>query len=41
MKKRGTEFLKIPDTYYDSLRKNLQTAKISVVENFDTLQVLF
>lgn len=33
------EFLSAPDTYYDTLRKNLKTAKIKVIEDLDRLQV--
>lgn len=34
------EFLRIPDEYYDELRKRLKTAKITVEENMDELQKL-
>lgn len=37
---RGLEFLKVPDKYYDNLRKRLEHAKISVKEDIDTLQRL-
>lgn len=33
------EFLAAPDTYYDSLREKLKTAKIKVKEDLDRLQV--
>lgn len=33
------EFLAAPDTYYESLRQNLKTAKIKVKEDLDVLQV--
>lgn len=33
------EFLSAPDSYYDSLRENLRTAKIKVKEDLDRLQV--
>lgn len=33
------EFLSAPDTYYDTLRKKLKTAKIKVIEDLDRLQV--
>ena len=36
---RGTEFLKIPDTYYDQLREKLKTAKITIKEDISELQV--
>lgn len=38
MKARGVEFLGIPDTYYDNLRKNLPDINIKVSEDIDTLQ---
>ncbi len=34
---RGVEFLKIPDSYYDNLRKNLPHMNIKVDENIDLL----
>lgn len=38
MKARGCEFLeKIPDTYYDNLRKNLATSSTKVAEDIDVL----
>lgn len=39
LRARGMEFLSAPDTYYDTLRKNLKTAKIKVIEDLDRLQV--
>lgn len=39
LKARGMEFLSAPDTYYDSLREKLKTAKITVKEDLKTLQV--
>lgn len=33
------EFLSAPDTYYDSLREKLKTAKIKVKEDLNRLQV--
>lgn len=39
LKARGMEFLSTPDTYYDSLREKLKTAKIKVKEDLKTLQV--
>lgn len=33
------EFLSAPDTYYESLRQKLKTAKIKVKEDLDVLQV--
>lgn len=38
MKSRGIEFLSIPDTYYDNLRKNLPDMNITVSEDIDILQ---
>lgn len=38
MKGRGVEFLSIPDTYYDNVRKNLKDMDIKVSEDIDTLQ---
>ena len=38
MKKRGVDFLSIPDTYYDNLRKNLPDMNIKVSEDIDHLQ---
>lgn len=38
MKSRGVEFLSIPDTYYDNLRKNLPDMNIKVSEDIDRIQ---
>ena len=38
MRQRGIEFLSIPDTYYDNLRKNLPDMNITVSEDIDMLQ---
>ena len=38
LKARGIEFLSIPDTYYDILRKNLPDMSIKVSEDIDHLQ---
>ena len=40
MKARGTEFLDIPEKYYTELKQRLQSAKITVKEDMDTLQRL-
>lgn len=41
MKARGVEFLdKIPDTYYDNLKKGLANAKLEVKEDIETLRRL-
>ncbi|CAG0904059.1 unnamed protein product [Darwinula stevensoni] len=39
-RRRGTEFLTIPDTYYEQLREKLKTAKIKVKEDISRLQEL-
>ena len=38
LKSRGVEFLNIPDTYYDNLRRNLPDMNIKVSEDIDHLQ---
>jgi len=38
MRSRGVEFLTIPDTYYENLRKALAEAPIEVKEDLDVLQ---
>lgn len=38
MRGRGVEFLSIPDTYYDNIRKNLPDMNIKVSEDIDVLQ---
>lgn len=38
MRSRGIEFLGIPDTYYDNLRKNLPDMNIKVAEDIEHLQ---
>lgn len=38
MKARGVEFLSIPDTYYDNIRKNLPDMSIKISEDIDILQ---
>ncbi|KAI5615573.1 4-hydroxyphenylpyruvate dioxygenase isoform X1, partial [Silurus asotus] len=40
LKARGMEFLSTPDSYYDTLREKLKTAKIKVKEDLKTLQEL-
>lgn len=40
LRSRGMEFLSAPDTYYDSLRQKLKTAKIKVKEDLDLLKEL-
>lgn len=38
MADRGTEFLTVPDTYYENLRNGLAHAGIQVTEDIDRLQ---
>lgn len=38
MHKRGVEFLSIPETYYDNLRKNLPDMTVKISEDIDLLQ---
>ncbi len=38
MRARGVQFLGIPDTYYDRIRKNLPDMSIKVSEDIDILQ---
>ncbi|CAK9293911.1 unnamed protein product [Gordionus sp. m RMFG-2023] len=40
LKKRGLEFLKIPDTYYETLKEKLKTSKTKVKEDMNMLQKL-
>lgn len=40
MADRGVEFLKVPDTYYDNLRRGIENAGIQVTEDIDALQKL-
>ena len=40
MRARGTEFLDIPAKYYTELKQRLQSAKVTVKEDMDTLQKL-
>jgi len=40
LRARGTEFLNIPDTYYDLLRKRLAKSPVQVKEDLDKLQKL-
>lgn len=40
MTARGCQFLTVPDTYYDNLRKSLAHSKVQVKEDIDTLQKL-
>lgn len=38
MKSRGVDFLTIPDTYYDNIRKALPDMSIKIAEDIDVLQ---
>ncbi|RIA88092.1 Glyoxalase/Bleomycin resistance protein/Dihydroxybiphenyl dioxygenase [Glomus cerebriforme] len=40
LRARGLEFITIPNTYYDELRKRLQTSCTKILEDIDTLQKL-
>ncbi|OXU27215.1 hypothetical protein TSAR_007041, partial [Trichomalopsis sarcophagae] len=40
LRTRGVQFLDVPDTYYDALRKKLQSSRVNVVEDLDILQKL-
>ncbi len=37
---RGCEFLTIPKTYYDNLRKNIPSMSIKIKEDIDLLEKL-
>ncbi|XP_015242892.1 PREDICTED: 4-hydroxyphenylpyruvate dioxygenase-like [Cyprinodon variegatus] len=40
LKERGTEFMTVPDTYYEQLRENLKHSKVQITESLDVLQEL-
>lgn len=40
LRARGVEFLEVPNTYYDNLRRNLPNISIKIKEDIDTLQKL-
>ena len=40
LKARGVEFIKVPVTYYDAMRKRLERSGMTLNEDFDTLQSL-
>ncbi|KAJ8680533.1 hypothetical protein QAD02_016320 [Eretmocerus hayati] len=40
LRKRGVQFLDVPDSYYDTLREKLQSSKVNVVEDLEILQKL-
>lgn len=40
LRKRGLDFLEVPDTYYDNLRKRLAVSNVKVKEDIDVLQKL-
>ncbi|MCJ1464143.1 hypothetical protein MMC07_002756 [Pseudocyphellaria aurata] len=40
LRKRGVEFINVPDTYYEAMRKRLKSSSISIAEDFETIQSL-
>lgn len=38
MRARGLDFLSIPDTYYDNLRKNIPHMNFKIAEDIDVIQ---
>jgi 4-hydroxyphenylpyruvate dioxygenase len=40
LKARGVEFISVPDTYYEAMRKRLAASKVKVKEDFETLERL-
>jgi len=40
LKARGVEFITVPDTYYEAMRKRLAMSKVQVNEDFATLERL-
>lgn len=40
LKARGIEFLSIPDTYYENLKKGLAKVDIKVIEDIEVIQKL-
>lgn len=40
LRERGTEFLSVPDTYYEELRKKLAQSKVKINEDLSVLQEL-
>ena len=40
MKKRGVDFLKVPKSYYDNLRKSLAKSPVEVKESLDVIEEL-
>lgn len=40
LRARGTEFLSVPDSYYDALREKLKSSRTKVAEDMDILQKL-
>lgn len=40
LRARGTEFLNVPDTYYEQLRQKLSKSKVKVIEDLQVLQDL-
>ncbi|TGZ82477.1 4-hydroxyphenylpyruvate dioxygenase [Ascodesmis nigricans] len=40
LKRRGVEFITIPDTYYEAMKKRLASSRMKLDEDFDTIQKL-
>jgi 4-hydroxyphenylpyruvate dioxygenase len=40
LKARGVEFISVPDTYYEAMRKRLAASKLTIDEDFATLEKL-
>lgn len=40
LKARGVEFLKVPESYYENLRKGLAASKVDVTQDLDIIQKL-
>lgn len=40
LKRRGVEFIKVPETYYDSMKMRLKKAGLQLNEDFETLKSL-
>lgn len=40
LKARGVEFISVPDTYYDAMRKRLGASRIRINESFETIHRL-
>lgn len=40
LRKRGVDFIDVPDTYYDSMRIRLKSSRVQLEEDLETLQRL-